>query len=448
MKIKRKSLSLPICLILLFSHAGSLSAQEGNIGEVSEKSREIFVLLDTSESVLPVFNKMVNYIIGNIIEGHAKKGDMIRLSKFDSFPERIAERKLETEDDKDFLIHSLLLETPLGKYTDLIAALKYIRGYSEEIRTENKKEIFILTDGIHDPPPGTLYPEVTDKNGADILKEELKAISEGNSEVSFIRLPVTGDETGEEKAEGGISAEEEENDLFGNISEYGNMRQTDLNREGSLLSEENEENVPEAAEAREDEKEGISIPETKTPDSVTVEDIISILPEILAVVLILFLFYRIIKAILKKKSENFNEKIIEGSAMTGRRAIEMKVSGQNNRKLRNRNICNIAENRKYYIGRRGTYKIFLYKVPGKIAEICHKEGTYHFKPLSKEYMPSVCESTDFIDTPLKIEIDKNITLEIIFSEYIPPLEIINKILHQTETNGLPEDKKKILNSIK
>jgi hypothetical protein len=47
----------------------------------------------------------------------------------------------------------ILLLHPLGRYTDLVAALQFLYKYAKELPETNPKQIILITDGVNDPSP-------------------------------------------------------------------------------------------------------------------------------------------------------------------------------------------------------------------------------------------------------------------------------------------------------
>lgn len=163
---------------------------------ISAKPIDVVVMLDTSESVLPIYEDLVNYIVKNVLTNHVRFGDTFHLINFDSNPELIYSGQLQNSDDLEKVVAALFLLNPLGKHTDLILALKYLNQYVSSLSDSGNSEVIILTDGIHDPPPGSPFMniyEMDEKTGEKInlLENELKSITRNGWNVSLVRLPET-----------------------------------------------------------------------------------------------------------------------------------------------------------------------------------------------------------------------------------------------------------------
>jgi hypothetical protein len=116
---------------------------------------DLVVMVDTSASMFPVFDDLVNYLLRDILENRLRTGDTFHLLSFAGSAEEELSLKIEETSDLEAVIGRILLLQPLGRYTDLIGALEYLYGYLSELPPENRKLVLLLTDGIHDPPPGS-----------------------------------------------------------------------------------------------------------------------------------------------------------------------------------------------------------------------------------------------------------------------------------------------------
>ncbi|MBN1648985.1 MAG: VWA domain-containing protein [Spirochaetales bacterium] len=115
---------------------------------------DLVVLLDTSESMFGEFDSTVNYLIRDIIKNTVSINYTFHLILFDSYTNVDYVQKIEEPEDGAKIINHLALIHPFGKYTDLIEALSTLLSYGNNLPAGNDKNIVILTDGIHDPPPG------------------------------------------------------------------------------------------------------------------------------------------------------------------------------------------------------------------------------------------------------------------------------------------------------
>ncbi len=134
---------------------------------------DMIVLLDISESVFPIFDDLVGHLIQDTLTNHLRMGDYFHLITFADSPKIEVSQKIEAGDQAEEIVTYLLLLQPLGKYTDFISALKYLFHYTADLPSGREKVILVLTDGIHDPPPGSHFNRPEDE-----VKEELAKTTE------------------------------------------------------------------------------------------------------------------------------------------------------------------------------------------------------------------------------------------------------------------------------
>jgi Mg-chelatase subunit ChlD len=149
---------------------------------------DVVVMVDTSESMFPVFDDVVDYLLRDLLENRLHTGDSFHLLSFADSPEQEIQLDIEDRADITEVIDRILLLKPLGQYTDLIAAVDFLYEYTRGIAPQNRKLILLLTDGIHDPPPGS--PNQLDEEGvvARLLESSEKINREG-WDVHILRMP-------------------------------------------------------------------------------------------------------------------------------------------------------------------------------------------------------------------------------------------------------------------
>lgn len=137
-----------LLLLLFFSIIFPIAAQTANI----------VVLLDVSESVFSIFSEIYSYFFYSVLTRYLDFGDTIHILVFADTPRTEIVKTVNNQSDIEEIIERLLLTYPFGQYTDLISALHFLDEYIENsISRDSDKIVVILTDGIHDPPPGSPY---------------------------------------------------------------------------------------------------------------------------------------------------------------------------------------------------------------------------------------------------------------------------------------------------
>lgn len=180
---------------------------------VTSEQIENIVLLDTSMSMSGYYSGTIEYLIENIVNQQLQTGDSLHLLSFNDFPEYEISRTIRGELEIRALLNRILLLQPFGKYTDLISAFSYLYEYVDKLPSNSIKKLIILTDGIHDPPPGSPYP-VSDTNKADIVKISADMRRHG-WDVTLIQFPLNND-INFENSEKGLSKSNERNDKKSN----------------------------------------------------------------------------------------------------------------------------------------------------------------------------------------------------------------------------------------
>jgi hypothetical protein len=116
------------------------------------------------------------------------RGDTFHLLSFSGSPELETAVTLADERAAEKAFGRLALLHPLGRYTDLIAALRFVHQYVRQLPEGNAKTVLLLTDGIHDPPPGSpnrLPPEQV----RAALRATAEAISNQGWTVQVLKVP-------------------------------------------------------------------------------------------------------------------------------------------------------------------------------------------------------------------------------------------------------------------
>ncbi|HYW83201.1 MAG TPA: vWA domain-containing protein, partial [Spirochaetia bacterium] len=116
---------------------------------------DLIVMVDTSASMFPYFDDLMNYLVHDLLATRLHRGDTFHLLSFDSTPEVEIALEMNSPEAADRAFGRILLLHPLGRYTDLVAALQFLSKYAKELPETNPKQIILITDGVHDPPPGS-----------------------------------------------------------------------------------------------------------------------------------------------------------------------------------------------------------------------------------------------------------------------------------------------------
>ncbi len=151
---------------------------------------DLVVMIDTSESMFPYYNDVVNYMLQDILKKELHYGDMFHLLSFSTKPETEITTKITNSKGIEKILKRLIILQPLGKFTDLIQALNYLYQYVKELPTERKKVIILITDGINDPPPGSPYYGLSEREVLTKLKNISSEIKKEGWVFHIVQMPL------------------------------------------------------------------------------------------------------------------------------------------------------------------------------------------------------------------------------------------------------------------
>lgn len=154
-----------ICLLLL---AGLLAAP------LAAQREDVVVLWDTSVSVLPIFRDFENRLVRGILDRHINEGDTFTIISFADQPEVEIYREIRRAEDIETIREYLPALQPMGQHTDLIKGLRFLYQFVLDLPPGNKKNLVILTDGIHDPPPSSPFAY----GRQELVLSEIRALAE------------------------------------------------------------------------------------------------------------------------------------------------------------------------------------------------------------------------------------------------------------------------------
>ncbi len=155
---------------------------------LAAENMDLVVMVDTSESMFPFFDDLMNSLIQDLLTAKLHRGDSFHLLSFSSAPEVEIALEVNTPEAAERAFGRLLLLHPLGRYTDLVSALRFLHTYVRELPETNPKRILLLTDGVHDPPPGSPFagkPEAVEA----ALEESARAIRDAGWTVHIMKVP-------------------------------------------------------------------------------------------------------------------------------------------------------------------------------------------------------------------------------------------------------------------
>jgi Mg-chelatase subunit ChlD len=174
-----RGLVVAVAVILLFLAVMPATAE--NI--------DLVVMVDTSASMFPYFDDLMNYLVHDLLATRLHRGDTFHLLSFDSTPEVEIALEINSAEAADRAFGRIMLLHPLGRYTDLVAALQFLYKYVKELPETNPKQIILITDGVNDPPPGSATKLMSDEAVKKAVNDVAEAMKREGWKVNILKVP-------------------------------------------------------------------------------------------------------------------------------------------------------------------------------------------------------------------------------------------------------------------
>jgi Mg-chelatase subunit ChlD len=155
---------------------------------VAAENIDLVVMVDTSESMFPYFDDLMNYLVQDLLTAKLHRGDTFHLLSFSSVPEVEISLEVNSEEAAQRAIGRILLLHALGRYTDLVSALQFLHKYTKELPETNPKQIILITDGVNDPPPDSPNRGSPEKVRAAVL-EAAQAMKKEGWTFNILKVP-------------------------------------------------------------------------------------------------------------------------------------------------------------------------------------------------------------------------------------------------------------------
>ncbi len=149
---------------------------------------DLVVMVDTSESMFPYFDDLMNYLVQDLLTAKLHRGDTFHLLSFSGSPEVEISLEVNSDEAAQRAFGRILLLHALGRYTDLVSALQFLNKYTRELPETNPKQILLITDGVHDPPPGSPNRGSPESIRAAIL-DATQAMKKEGWTVDILKVP-------------------------------------------------------------------------------------------------------------------------------------------------------------------------------------------------------------------------------------------------------------------
>jgi hypothetical protein len=155
----------------------------------ADKSVDLIVLLDSSESVLPWFRDVCDYLIGPFVKEYLRLGDTFHLVSYGEKAQVEIVETIRGEADVKAVLGRLYLLYPLDPSADFIGALRFLGTYIRDLPGRRSKIVVIVSDGLQSPAPGSPFAGLSDEAAATQVKAEADSLRRLGWPVHFIKLP-------------------------------------------------------------------------------------------------------------------------------------------------------------------------------------------------------------------------------------------------------------------
>jgi hypothetical protein len=193
MSMSRRSIAaLATCIVLLATVAAFPAEAQSPIQAPSgadSDATDVVVLLDVSQSVMPYFQDVTDFVISSVVKDYLRFGDTFHLLSFGEIAQTEIAQRMSSEADVKSVLGRLYLLYPLARYSDLVGGLSYLYQYVADLPESRRKVIVVITDGVHNPPPSSpTFGMPPEKVAAEIEAVAAKIRANGWP-VHIIRLP-------------------------------------------------------------------------------------------------------------------------------------------------------------------------------------------------------------------------------------------------------------------
>ncbi len=166
---------------------------------------DVAVLLDVSQSVLPYFHDVTDYVVSSVARDYVRLGDSFHLLSFGSGARVEISQVMSDESDVKSVLGRLYLLYPLDTRSDFAASLDFLYGYLSSLPQDRPKVVVVITDGIHNPPPSSPSYDLGHEEVAAAIEASASRIRAKGWPVHIIKLPFP--EAGDRGAAGGQASD-------------------------------------------------------------------------------------------------------------------------------------------------------------------------------------------------------------------------------------------------
>jgi hypothetical protein len=155
--MSKKCIAAAAILYLALLAPAALAAQGSSPSpaEGDADAADVVVLLDVSQSALPYFQDVTDFVVSSVVKDYLRRGDTFHLLSFGETAQAEIAQRMVGEADVKSVLGRLYLLYPLARYSDLVGALSYLYQYVADLPESRRKVVIVITDGVHNPPPSS-----------------------------------------------------------------------------------------------------------------------------------------------------------------------------------------------------------------------------------------------------------------------------------------------------
>jgi hypothetical protein len=188
---KRNSAALAILFVALLAPAilGAQGAGQSSASEGDTDAADVVVLLDTSQSALPYFQDVTDFVVSSVVKDYLRRGDTFHLLSFGETAQTEIAQRMVSEADVKSVLGRLYLLYPLARYSDIVGALSYLYQYLADLPESRRKVVIVITDGVHNPPPSSPTFGMESDKVSSAIEAAAGRIRANGWPVHIIKLP-------------------------------------------------------------------------------------------------------------------------------------------------------------------------------------------------------------------------------------------------------------------
>lgn len=207
---KRKNVKAAFLSILFLSlllaatpvWAGSALDEEG-------AASDVIVLLDVSQSVLPYFHDITDYVVSSVVKDFLRIGDTFHLLSFGESTQVEIAQRVSGEQDVRSILARLYLLYPLARNTDMVSACGYLYQYLADLPESRRKVVVLITDGVQNPPRTSPVYGLDSEAANRELEAAASRIRSNGWPVYIIKVPFSAERARAEAATAGAGGSRE-----------------------------------------------------------------------------------------------------------------------------------------------------------------------------------------------------------------------------------------------